>query len=742
MNIARRVLAAALAFAVLSGISLLAQAPKTFTLEQILSAPFAYELVSAKKADRVAWLEFERGRRNVYTAAAPEFRPVRLTNFLDDDGTELTNARLSDDGAVVVFVRGSDPNRDGWVANPAQAPDGSEQAIWAVRPGEEKPFRIAAGSNPRLSPDGRLVLYEKDDQIFGAAVEPSKTSGTDVRPLFRTWGKNGGPVWSPDGTRIAFVSDRKDHGLIGVYEIATRRILYLAPSVDKDTSPSWSGDGKRVAFIRRPGSAFAQITAAAQAEVRAGRPAEAPPAAALSQVAPNRPSSPSSAAPPTTMTTAPATGPGFQSSKFADGRVLTFWTADAATGEGEMVWREPLDDPAYRALRSILWAGDRLIFELERNNWRHDFAVPVSGGLDAAPIDLTPGPGETEFTALSGDGRTLFYTSNAGDIDRRHLWRAPTAGGLPPVQLTKGEGLETEAAPLASDGQVAVFYADARRPRAVALVPAAGGPARVIETNLPPDFPAAAHVVPENVVLKAADGLEFHSQVFVPKDVRPGEKRPALLFTHGGPIRQMLLGYHYMFFYHMAYAVNQYFADRGYVVISVNYRSGIGYGREFRQAPSRGAGGSSEYQDVLAAARYLQSRPDVDPGRIGLWGLSYGGLLTALGLSRNSDIFKAGVDIAGVHLWGNSLDTNSTAFKASAIATVDQWTSPVLLVQGDDDRNVAFTQTTGLVQLLRARSIPHELIVFPDEVHDFLVFAKWLRVFHAAEDFFQRKLGK
>jgi dipeptidyl aminopeptidase/acylaminoacyl peptidase len=732
MNIARRVLAAALAFVVLAGGSLFAQAPKTFTLEQILSAPFAYGLVSAKKADRVAWLEFERGRRNVYTAAAPEFRPVCLTNFLNDDGTELTNARLSDDGAVVVFVRGSDPNRDGWVANPSQAPDGSEQAIWAVRTGEAKPFRIAAGSDPRLSPDGRLVLYEKDDQIYGAAVEPSKTSGTDVRPLFRTWGKNGGPVFSPDGTRIAFVSDRKDHGFIGVYEFATRRIMYMAPSVDKDTSPSWSGDGKRVAFIRRPGSAFAQITAAALAEVRAGRPAEAPPAAALAQAVSDRAAA---------QATAPATGPGFQASKFADGRVLTFWTADAATGEGEMVWREPLNDPAYRVLRSILWAGDRLIFELERNNWRHYFAVSVSGGLDAAPVDLTPGQGETEFIALSGDCRTLYYTSNAGDIDRRHLWASPMEGGAP-VQLTKGEGIETEAAPLASGGQVAVFYTDARRPRAVALVPAAGGAARVIETNLPADFPSAAHVVPENIVLKAADGLEFHNQVFTPRDIRPGEKRPALLFTHGGPIRQMLLGYHYMFFYHLAYAVNQYFADRGYVVISVNYRSGIGYGRDFRQAPNRGAGGSSEYQDILAAAKYLQSRPDVDPGRIGLWGLSYGGLLTALGLSRNSDIFKAGVDIAGVHLWGNSLDTNSTAFKASAIATVDQWTSPVLLVQGDDDRNVAFSQTTGLVQLLRARSVPHELIVFPDEVHDFLVFAKWLRVFHAAEDFFGRKLGK
>jgi dipeptidyl aminopeptidase/acylaminoacyl peptidase len=181
-----------------------------------------------------------------------------------------------------------------------------------------------------------------------------------------------------------------------------------------------------------------------------------------------------------------------------------------------LAWREPLDDPGYRPVRSILWAGDRLIFELERNNWTHYFAVPASGGTDATPADLTPGEGETEFIGLSADGRTLYYTSNFGDPDRRHLWRAFPSGESPAVQLTQGEGIETEAAPLASGRQVAVFYADARRPRAVALVPAGGGAARVIENNLSGDFPSAAHVVPESIVLKAEDGLLFHCQIFVP----------------------------------------------------------------------------------------------------------------------------------------------------------------------------------------------------------------------------------
>ena len=704
------------------------QAAKPYSLDDVLSYSFAYELATAKKTDRIAWCEFEQGRRNVFTAAGPDFKPVKLTNFVEDDGTDLTNLALSDDGEIVVFVRGHDLNREGWSANPSHFPDGAEQAIWAVRTREARPFRLAAGTDPVLSPDGKTVLFVKEGQVYGVAVPASgktapKKDGESLKPLFRTWGTNSSPRWSPDGWKVAFVSDRNDHAFIGLYELATRKVSYLVPSVDRDTSPSWSGDGTKIAFIRRPGWAFAQITAQAQAQalrVPGTKPDAAPPAA------------------PTAPPSQTAIGPGFQEAKFADGHVLAFWVVDVAKNEGHKVWHDPLDDPSFRSVREVIWAGESLVFRLERTNWQHYYSVPVSGPPDAAPVNLTPGDGEAEYVGFSADGRTLFYTSNVGDIDRRDLWASPTSGGGP-SQLTKGDGLETEAAPLASGGQVAVFYSDAKRPRGVALVPAQGGEVRLI-TKTPTTFPLEAQIVPESVILTAEDGLKFHNQLFLPKDIAPGEKRPAILFSHGGPGRQMLLGYHYMFFYHMAYAVNQYFANRGYVVISVNYRSGIGYGREFRMAPNRGRAGSSEYQDIVAAAKYLQSRPDVDPGRVGLWGLSYGGLLTAMGLSRNSDIFKAGVDIAGVHLWGNSLDLNSPAFKASSISTVDQWTSPVLLVHGDDDRNVAFSQTTGLVQLLRARNVPHELIVFPDEVHDFLVFGKWLQVFRRSEAFFDKHL--
>jgi dipeptidyl aminopeptidase/acylaminoacyl peptidase len=194
--------------------------------------------------------------------------------------------------------------------------------------------------------------------------------------------------------------------------------------------------------------------------------------------------------------------------------------------------------------------------------------------------------------------------------------------------------------------------------------------------------------------------------------------------------------------YHLFYSVNQWLASQGYVVLSVNFRGGVGYGKSFRTAANTNSRGNSEYQDVLAGGKYLQSRPDVDPKRVGIWGLSYGGLLTAQALARNSDIFVAGVDLAGVHLYGSNLDPENLAYKSSAISEIDKWTSPVFLIHGDDDRNVNFAQTVGLVQLLRAHNVPHELLVLPDDTHETLLYRRWLPIWDRMEAFLTKHLKK
>src|SRR5262245_21600659 len=353
-----------------------------------------------------------------------------------------------------------------------------------------------------------------------------------------------------------------------------------------------------------------------------------------------------------------------------------------------------------------------------------------------------------ENISLSQDKSFVVFSTNKGDIDRRHLWWVKASGGAP-RQVTAGESVEMFPVLFDNDRRVAYFHSTARDPFMPFVANVDGSNQKGLAAQaLPRDFPAAKLVVPEQVIFKAADGVEVHGQLFKPANA-PG-KLPALVFMHGGPPRQMLLGWHYMYYYHNSYAMNQYLASRGYIVLSVNYRSGIGYGRGFRTAQHRGARGASEYQDVVAGAKYLRSRDDVDSKRIGLWGGSSGGYLNALGLAGGSDIFSAGVDFHGVHDWSQRVaglplpveppDRARLARDSSPISSVDKWKSPVLLIHGDDDRNVEFSQTVNLVRRLRANGVYFEQLIFPDEIHDFLRHQDWVRAYHAGAEFFDKHL--
>jgi dipeptidyl aminopeptidase/acylaminoacyl peptidase len=695
-----KMLARIVLISLLFGIPASAQ-KSNFTVEQVMSSPFPSGLTSAMQSPRVAWVFYNKGESNVWIADAPNFEARQVTHYQGDDGMPIASLRLTPDGRTIVYARGSEVSSAGHVANPASQLKEPKQQVWAADVENGTPRLLGemgcdeeGCEDIQISPDGKWAVWSGPKHHLWLAPV---AGGQPAKQLTELRGDEAEPQWSPDGQHIALVSDRRDHSLIIVYDLSPERVHYIAPTSERDLHPHWSLDGKQLVFVR---------TGGAQNHLA---------------LIPLRP------------------------------RPWGIWIADAGNGQGHEVWHSgtdmnsslpPFEDSTFNFL-----AGNRILFNSEQDGRNHLYSISASGGQ---PTLLTPGDFDVEDVSLSPDKTTVLYSSNQDDVDRRHLWRVSANGG-PPQALSRGKTMEW-APVTASDGKSITCLGSTATSPAMPYRLTSNGREMIAANVLPTDFPSAQLVEPQQVTFKSDDGLTIHGQLFVPRNHAP--RAPALIFTHGGPPRQMMLGFHYMRYYHNAYAENQYLASLGYVVLSVNYRLGIMYGRAFRQPPNSGWRGGAEYKDVQAGAKYLLSLPYVDPKRIGLWGGSYGGYLTAMGLARNSDIFAAGVDFHGVHDWSARLlrrsdETESEipdykeavqlAFNSSPVSTISQWKSPVLLLHADDDRNVNFRQTTDLVQRLREQHVEFEEIIFPDEIHDFLMWRTWVEGYKATADFFNRR---
>ena len=655
--------------------------------------------MSAPVSDRVAWVYNREGIRNIWVAEGPEFEAKAITGYEDDNGETIHSLQFSPDGNTLVYIKGDGPNRRGEIPNPTNHPDGTKQEVYTLDiTGKSQPKLISEGANPTFSPDGTWLAYTKKGQVW--AMSDSKNA--EPEQLFKIRGSAGALRWSPNTNRrqLAFISYRGDHSFVGIYDFASNQIEYLSPSVDRDNNPVWSPDGQFLAFLRLPNE---------------------------KQILPFMPRR-------------EGLGWSILATEVSSGKTQTIWKAPAGPGS---VFRN-ISGP-----NQLFWTSTgQIVFPWEGDGWTHLYAVDRAG--EEARL-LTPGNFEVQYVNISPDRSKMIFSSNQNDIDRQHLWQ--WTGGQASIEpVTSGGGIEWSPVFTAANSRVACLASGGKQPAHAALVD--GGQLKSLAPRaLPSTFPAGSLVEPEQVVFSAADGMQIHGQLFKPSTYREGDKLPAVLFFHGGSRRQMLLGFHHRGYYHNAYALNQYLASQGFLVLSVNYRSGIGYGMEFREALNYGATGASEFNDVLGAGLYLRNRPDVDASKIGLWGGSYGGYLTALGLAKASDLFAAGVDIHGVHDWNvviknfvpgyNSeakADFARLAFDSSPMAYIKDWRSPVLIIHGDDDRNVPFSESVDLVESLRRQGVEFEQLVFPDEVHGFLLHTNWMKALENSADFLMRKL--
>jgi dipeptidyl aminopeptidase/acylaminoacyl peptidase len=676
---------------------------QSFTLDQALSAPFSSQLSAAPKGGAFAWVTNLQGRRNLWVATpgtdGKTYISQQLTKYPEDEGIELGDITWTPDGESIVYARGGDfefPERP--APNPDLLAGGVDQGIWVISIRGGEPRKLTTGRAPVVSPTGDEVVYLLKGQLWQISL---KDPNAKPEQVLHTRGNASSLLWSPDGKSLAFVSERGDHSFIGLYSPEMKSLRYLDPGTDHDDFPVFSPDGKSIAFVRIPFSKREAI--------------------------------------------------------FGPKRTGLPWSiriADIASGKGREIWRAGEGRGSVfhevQGRSQLHWtSAGSIIFPWESDGWLHLYSVRQN---HSQPKLLTPGDFEVDSVAESRDGKQIVYSSNQNDIDRRHVWKLDTTREHV-TELTRGEGIETSPVISGNGEAIAILRSDVRIPIRPAVVDARGELQDLAPQAEPAAFPAASFVVPQQVIFSSADGMRIHGQLFLPKSAGDGGHHPAIVFFHGGSRRQMLLGWHYMEYYSNAYGMNQYLASLGYIVLSVNYRSGIGYGEEFREAINYGATGASEFNDVLGAGLYLRSRSEVDAAHIGVWGGSYGGYLTALALARASDMFAAGVDLHGVHDWNLELSNwlpaydpsadpqaARTAWLSSPLASVDTWRSPVLLIQGDDDRNVQFSQTVELAEALHKQKVDVEELVFPDEIHDFLLHRDWLAAYSAGAEFFAKHL--
>lgn len=652
---------------------------------------------------KLAWTYNDKGKRNVYVAEGPDYTERALTPYTEDDGQEISNVSISSDGKWVVYVRGGDHGGN-WSSTVAV--NGLSEVVtpkvqvWSIPFEGGEPVLLGTGSYPEISPTGKEVAFLRSGQVWVAPIDGSRKA----KKMFSVRGTARLIEWSPSGEQLAFVASRSTHSFIAVYKKGAEQIRWIAPSFSKDLYPTWSPDEQSLAFVRLPGSTSMKDSILADRH----RPWE-------------------------------------------------IMVADVASGKAHRLWKAPEtlrgSVPTTHGRYNLHWvAKDRVVFLSRQDGWSHLYSIPAKGG---EAICLTPGNFMIEELQVSGDKTQLLFSANTGsdpqrDIDLRHI-ATVSVDKADMKMLTEGTGAESLPVYLDGGKGTAFLSSTPTRPALVALQKKGEKDFSLIGESHVAALEQQAFVTPEQVIYKAPDGLEIHGQLFEKKDGK--KNKPAILFIHGGPSRQMMLSWDHRGYYAHTYALNQYLAEQGFVVLSINYRLGIGYGYDFHNPANAGRRGASEYQDIRAAGEWLAAQDQVDPKRIGVYGGSYGGYLTALALGKNSDIFAAGVDIHGVHTRvpskpyasiyehaPDAAEADRVAWESSPIAYVNTWKSPVLLIHADDDRNVGFAQSVDLVQRLEKQGVDYETLVIPNDTHHWMVHHNAVTISEAAVEYLKRKL--
>lgn len=422
---------------------------------------------------------------------------------------------------------------------------------------------------------------------------------------------------------------------------------------------------------------------------------------------------------------------------------LDLLLADVKTGASRVLltesapsWVDVTDD--LRWIRD----GEQFLWTSERDGFRHIYLYDRDGTLVR---QVTSGSWEVvEVEGMDAKEEWVYFTAINPTPAERHFFRARLSDGrLQRISTEPG----THSVQMSPDGSTYLdTYSRNGVPPVYRLHRADGTLIRVLEDNadVASRLAETGARPPSFFSFITSDGVRLNGWMIRPPHFDPAGRYPALLYVYGGPGSQTVTdawgGNRYLW--------HQALAAEGYIVVSVDNRGTGGRGRDFKNLVHQDLG-AWEARDQIAAARYLAGLPYVDRDRIGIWGWSYGGYLTALALMQGSEYLTAGISVAPVTDW-RLYDTiyterfmrtpaeNPDGYARSApLNHVENLSADFLLIHGTGDDNVHFQNSVLLAQRLQEARKQFDFMLYPNQnhsigagtgpIHLYTLMTDWLR---------------
>ena len=705
-------------------------------------------------------------------------------------GPTLMKPKVAPDGSRVTFLRGKDSDvkqLDLWEYDIASGQTRLLVDSKVVLPGTEtlsdaekarrERQRIAAFSgivDYQWSPDAKTLLFPLGGELY--LYDLGKQGSAAVRKLTNGEGFSTDAKLSPKGGFVSFVRERN----LWVIDLASGKQLQLTrdgsatigngvaefvadEEMDRHTGYWWAPDDSAIAFARIDES---PVPVQKRYEMYADRvemieqryPAAGDPNVLvnLGVIAPR------ADAAVNWVDLGKQTDIYLTRVNWRDGQHLTFQRqsrdqhtlelieANLADGKQQLLLTETSKTwvPLHNSLKFL--KDGRFLWSSERSGFQHLYVSSADGRSQTA---LTSGNWPVdELLAVDEEAGTVYFRAGVDSALRSEIYSVPLAGGTP-TKLSKTAGMHSAA--FARNASVYVdSWSNSTTPPQIELFRANGEKiATLLDNNLADaKHPYARYRDAQRPVeygtLTAADGkTPLNYSVIKPEGFDPAKKYPVAVYVYGGPASQTVTdswpgrGDHLF---------NQYLAQRGYVVFSLDNRGTPRRGRDFGGA-LYGVQGTVEVADQLKGVEWLKSQPWVDGSRIGVQGWSNGGYMTLMLLAKASDQYACGVAGAPVTDWGlydthyterymNLPAANIDGYREARVLThIAGLTSPLLLIHGMADDNVLFSNSTSLMSALQQRGQPFELMTYPGAKHG-LSGADALHRYRVAENFLGRCL--